>query len=448
MARLFDDANTEGLRNASFPALAEPFSLFCRFKTDTNAPNQQSLVSVGDADGTIYYVLALEGTTDDVFAMAYDGDATAKVNCTSNHSLNTWQVASCSFTGDDSIAVYMDGGNKGTYGPTGHGAIDADAVAIGVSADSTPYGYASAAIAEVAIWNIELSDAEHALLAKGYSPLFVRPEALVFYAPLIRGEIEKIGGLALTAQINAPDIDIHPPIIYPAPPFLSFPVAVGGEDITVPVKTLTEATFAPTVDNPFAVAVPVKTLSEATFAPTVQVTQLIVPPVKTLTEATFVPGVDNPWDVTVPVKTLSEATFTPEVDIPSVIKDGGDDLVIEKPYEYQKEFLDIEPVAREDPLFDMRMRQRSVRDANQVAEQLARQNEEAAAERVSQMLATEKSNKDKADRRRAASLINLAKAQLAKEAKAAKKAEDDKVRKKNLQKARRKLKRQRAKKKK
>ena len=65
-----------------------------------------------------------------------------------------------------------------------------------------------------------------------------------------------------------------------------------------------------------------------------------------------------------------------------------------------------------------------------------RQNEQAASDRVSAMLARERVDKDKADRRRASSLHNLAKAQIAKEAKVERQTEINKVRKKSLKKAR------------
>lgn len=108
-----------------------------------------------------------------------------------------------------------------------------------------------------------------------------------------------------------------------------------------------------------------------------------------------------------------------------------------KPYEYQKDMLVMEPIVRPvSPSFAMRQEQKSVMEANQVAAQLARQNEAEAGRRVNAMLAREKADKDKADRRRASSLHNLAKAQIAKEAKAQKQDEINKVRKKSLRKAR------------
>jgi len=40
--------------------------------------------------------------------------------------------------------------------------------------------------ADAAIWSAELSDAEVAALAKGFSPKYIAPQSLEFYAPLVR----------------------------------------------------------------------------------------------------------------------------------------------------------------------------------------------------------------------------------------------------------------------
>ena len=75
--------------------------------------------------------------------------------------------------------------------------------------------FTSGSIAEVAFWSTALSDAEVAILAKGYSPLFVQPQNLFFYAPLIRDLIDYIEAQSFSNYINAPDISVHPSIIYP-----------------------------------------------------------------------------------------------------------------------------------------------------------------------------------------------------------------------------------------
>ena len=64
-------------------------------------------------------------------------------------------------------------------------------------------------LAEVGIWNIDLTAAEIASLAKGMTPDKIRPQSLVFYAPLVRNLIDQKGGLALTNN-NSATVANHP----------------------------------------------------------------------------------------------------------------------------------------------------------------------------------------------------------------------------------------------
>ena len=64
-------------------------------------------------------------------------------------------------------------------------------------------------IAEVGIWNAALTAAEVASLAKGMTCDKVRPQNLVFYAPLVRDLIDQKGGLVITNN-NAATVANHP----------------------------------------------------------------------------------------------------------------------------------------------------------------------------------------------------------------------------------------------
>lgn len=64
-------------------------------------------------------------------------------------------------------------------------------------------------VAECALWNTALTDAEIESLAKGFSPRRIRPQSLVFYAPLLRNLQDLRQGLALTA-VNSPTVASHP----------------------------------------------------------------------------------------------------------------------------------------------------------------------------------------------------------------------------------------------
>ena len=68
-------------------------------------------------------------------------------------------------------------------------------------------------LAEVGIWNAALSPAEIASLAKGVTCDKIRPQNLVFYAPLIRDLLDQKGGKTITNN-NGATVANHP-CIYP-----------------------------------------------------------------------------------------------------------------------------------------------------------------------------------------------------------------------------------------
>lgn len=64
-------------------------------------------------------------------------------------------------------------------------------------------------IAEVGVWNVALSAQEIASLADGMTCDKVRPQNLVFYAPLVRDLIDYSGGLTITNN-NTATVANHP----------------------------------------------------------------------------------------------------------------------------------------------------------------------------------------------------------------------------------------------
>jgi hypothetical protein len=63
--------------------------------------------------------------------------------------------------------------------------------------------------AEVAVWEVELTADEVASLSKGFKPSRIRPQSLLYYAPLIRDLNEVRSGLALT-NTNSATVADHP----------------------------------------------------------------------------------------------------------------------------------------------------------------------------------------------------------------------------------------------
>jgi hypothetical protein len=82
-----------------------------------------------------------------------------------------------------------------------------DRITIGASyIASLPY---DGKFAEVGIWSAALTVDEIRSLSKGMTCDKVRPQSLVFYAPLVRDLIDYKGGLTITNN-NTATVAVHP----------------------------------------------------------------------------------------------------------------------------------------------------------------------------------------------------------------------------------------------
>lgn len=94
--------------------------------------------------------------------------------------------------------------------------------------------FADGRVAEAAIWNVALTASEVAALAKGVSPLQIRPASLQAYWPLIgrqSPEPDWVGGFNLTltnAPANAAHVPVMPPYAWVMNRGVFVPAAAGG----------------------------------------------------------------------------------------------------------------------------------------------------------------------------------------------------------------------------
>ena len=131
----------------------------------------------------------LEITTGNVVAAATaSGGGSSQAVSSTSISADTWFHACGVFASSTSRAAYLNGAGKGTEA-TSRVPSSVDRISIGVGEGTTaaqplaPAGTGD--IAEAALWNVALTDAEVASLATGISPLLIRPTSLVGYWPLI-----------------------------------------------------------------------------------------------------------------------------------------------------------------------------------------------------------------------------------------------------------------------
>jgi len=225
MARLFDDAQNDGLELNQTVLTAAPLVMACWFNSNDLTINQSPMNIVDINSMTRYFSIVLLNNADfNRRIRAATGNVTVVYADTSTAwSVDTWHHVCAIFAANDDRRILLDGGGKGTNAeskiPT-----DLDRTCIGWMHRSTPLQYMSGMIAEAAIWNLtnwpgatgaaKGDNFEKILpsLTKGFSPSFY-PLGLKAYWPLVRGLNDPVGGYNLTA--SGTTVSSHPRIILP-----------------------------------------------------------------------------------------------------------------------------------------------------------------------------------------------------------------------------------------
>lgn len=140
-----------------------------------------------------------------------------------------WHVGGVMNIAGDTITPYVNGVAEGgggvtfgnaTYTHTASGVSQSDRIGttFGTSNISTSNQF-DGRIAEVAFWTADIGAAGFAMLASGFSPLFVAPESLIFYCPLLGAyspERDVVNGKSgtITGTLAAA---AHPRVFMPVP---------------------------------------------------------------------------------------------------------------------------------------------------------------------------------------------------------------------------------------
>lgn len=228
MARDFD-GSTQYAEVAAAVTASYPITLACWFNVD-NKTAKHTLLSINKSgDSTHKISITADGPRNSgtVVASAQAGGSEAVAVSTTQFSASTWHHAVGVFTSNASRTVYLDAGGSATAAGTRSPTLDTTSIARAMSGTNACDGR----IAEAAVWSIELSAADIASLARGVSPLRVRPDALVAYWPLVgraSPEIDVVGNNVMTLT-NSPTAAAHPRVIRRrARRFWTVPAAGGG----------------------------------------------------------------------------------------------------------------------------------------------------------------------------------------------------------------------------
>jgi hypothetical protein len=125
--------------------------------------------------------------------------------------VNTWSHVCGVFTSSTSRTIYVGGISRATNTTDIGSQNTMDEYLVGARRATTIALHYTGRIADAAIWNVALTAAEIASLADGMTCDKVRPQSLVFYAPLIRDLQDVRGGLTITNN-NTATVANHPPV--------------------------------------------------------------------------------------------------------------------------------------------------------------------------------------------------------------------------------------------
>jgi hypothetical protein len=206
MAYEFNGTNQYLSATAPIDGLTKPFTLACWFNQD-NITSNGALIALSPASGNFWGIFARGAAAGDPVSLVHS--STAALNTTTGFSANTWTHA-CGVFESTLRTVYINGGSSASSS----GALSSESAATNVHIgtrrlNGTLASYEDGRIAEVGIWSAALTAAEIASLAKGMTCDKIRPQSLVFYAPLVRDLQDLSGGLTITNN-NAATVATHP----------------------------------------------------------------------------------------------------------------------------------------------------------------------------------------------------------------------------------------------
>lgn len=225
MARNFNktgaDEYFEKTAISTFPVTAYPITMACRFKTaGVTTDTANILFSMQDVSASAeYFRLHInDAATVEKFGFIVrnaagftveDGDTTL--------STGTWYHGLGVFRSATDRQLYLDGASDSAVFTTSRTfPINLDGISIGMLRDVSPSeALEDSDVAEVALWNVELSAGEIAALGSGVAANIIRPSALVGYWPLFgdtTGEPDLSGSINNLTVASTPTKVDHAPV--------------------------------------------------------------------------------------------------------------------------------------------------------------------------------------------------------------------------------------------
>jgi hypothetical protein len=236
MARNFPNATANRLTLASSAITAAPVTMVAWVRLTAVGTVTRTILSMNASASVLNRnAFSINMTTaETIEARTSDGAGTNASTTAGTITAGAWAHVGGVFSSATSRIAYRDGIAAGAQTtsrvPTG---INQNTIGVVSHTSGTLAQPWNGEIAEVGIWDVALTTPEMEALAKGISPLLIRPASLVYYWPILgkyNPEIDRISGGAMTVT-GTTQAATHPRIMYPrmvTPARMIFPVASGG----------------------------------------------------------------------------------------------------------------------------------------------------------------------------------------------------------------------------
>lgn len=207
MAYNFNGTNQRLTASNVFTNLQPPFTFACWLKA-TNLNANQNPFSIGTTNATSRYEIFV--LTTGALNIGAPGGTGAGINANAPSSITagTSNHVAGVFSQTNLRQCFLNGAG-GTATTASTTLSDVTQVVVGARYNNGFGAFFVGSVAEVGIWDVALTAAEIASLAKGVTCDKVRPQNLRFYAPLIRDLQDVRGGLTIT-NTNTATVTNHP----------------------------------------------------------------------------------------------------------------------------------------------------------------------------------------------------------------------------------------------
>lgn len=190
------NGTTQYLNLATLPVTKVPFAMagWFRFDTAIGTGAENAIMSLTQATSTNEFTIEIGNDVSDV-AIAEVNENNVNLGfaeSTTSPLVNVWNHIVGNFETATSRTVYLNGANNATQ-TTSSSPANVSNINIGATlSSSSAIKFFNGAIGELAIWKDIHKLIDITNLAKGMSPKLVRPNDLVFYAPLRADALNKM----------------------------------------------------------------------------------------------------------------------------------------------------------------------------------------------------------------------------------------------------------------